>query len=175
MFNGTRLAVILLGYAGTLSTAFASPLAPEVCSNLRTEIHTLEQGGLRAAIARGTETAKSTLTTEQLGLIRRILDLDAQLKFRCPADTGGATVPVKPKPKPKTPKVASPKAAPVAATDPAAEEQVAPNKVATRRKSEAKSDDAYRPPASGPVAAPLSGDASSVPLQKPQAAKPGVP
>jgi hypothetical protein len=80
------IAIVTFGASG----ACATPLAPEICENLRGEILALEQGGLRATITRGPETAKSTLTTEQLGYIRRLIDLDAQLKFRCPSDRAAA-------------------------------------------------------------------------------------
>jgi hypothetical protein len=173
---------MLLLCVGGGRLAQASPLPPEVCGNLRTEVQNLEQGGLRATIARGPESAKTSLTPEQLNHIRRLLDLDAQLKFRCPTDraavvlkdvaaednpdapgysseteVGGAVVPAKPKPKQVLAKPSVPKANP-ANVETTTDASPAPTKAAPRQKPAAKTDDAYRPPTSG--------DVNGTPLQK---------
>lgn len=162
------------------SGLLAAPLAPEICNNLKSEIAALEQDGLRAAIARGPETAKSALTSDQLNQIRRLLDADAQLKFRCPAnqaasllkdvapeenpdapgyssetEAGGAAVPAKsgaakPAAKQAVPKVAAKAAAPAP--------EAAPAKAVPKPKPAVKADDAYRPPATG--------DPNGTPLQQ---------
>jgi hypothetical protein len=71
--------------ATAASRADAGPLAPEVCANVRAEVAELEGKGVRAAMAKGAGTAKS-LSAEQLARIRRLLDLDAQVIFRCASD-----------------------------------------------------------------------------------------
>jgi hypothetical protein len=170
--RGFSIAVAVCGVAGAAS---AAPLAPEICNNLKAEIAAMEQDGIRAAMARGPEVAKATLTPTQLGNIRRLIDADAQVKFRCPAnqsasllkdvaaednpdapgyssETEVGAVPAKPgAAKAPVAKAAKPKAAaPVPDTETA--------KSAAKPKPAAKSDDAYRPPASG--------DANSTPLQQ---------
>jgi hypothetical protein len=172
-----------LAHAVGTGGVLATPLAPEICENLKGEIQSLEQGGLRATIARGPDAAKTTLTTEQLSRIRRLFDLDAQLKFRCPSDraaallkavapednpdapgyssetvVGGAVTPAKPKPKPAVPKEGVPKAAKAAAVEPSGNTAPTAAKPAPRAKATPKSDDAFRPPATG--------DVNGTPLQK---------
>lgn len=177
-----RTVSVALAVVVVAGAAQSAPLPPEVCANLKTEIAALEQGGLRVTIARGPETAKSTLTPEQFNHIRRLLDADAQVKFRCPAnqaasllkdvapednpdapgyssetEVGGAAVPAKPAAKPAVPKVAVQKpAVPKDATAPATD--AAPAKAVPKPKPAVKANDAYSPPATG--------DANGTPLQQ---------
>ena len=171
-------------------TAHSAPLPPEVCANLKTEIAALEQGGLRATIARGPETAKSTLTSEQFNQIRRLIDADAQVKFRCPAnpaasllkdvaaednpdapgyssetEVGGAAVPAKPAAKPAA-KSAVPK---VAVQKPAVQKDAGtkdsgPAAEATPAKAVPKPKPAVK--ANDAYSPPATGDPNGTPLQQ---------
>jgi hypothetical protein len=190
--SAMSFALGLLGNVLLTMSVAATPLAPEICENLKSEVASLEQGGLRATIARGPDAAKSTLTPEQFGLVRRLIELDAQLKFRCPSDraaallknvapednpdapgysseteVGGPTVPVQPKAKANPSRAARPKVEGPVASAPTGDATPVTPKPTPRAKSVvnpvAKSDDAYRPPASG--------DPNGTPLQAQQPVK----
>jgi hypothetical protein len=64
-------------------SARAAPLDKAACDKLKTEQSELEQGGVRAAMANGPQWAKANLKPEQLEQIRRMLDVEGQLLFRC--------------------------------------------------------------------------------------------
>jgi hypothetical protein len=62
----------------------AAPLDADTCSKLDAERLQLEFAGVRANVAKGPEWAKTVkLSAEALGQIRRLIDIDAQLLFRC--------------------------------------------------------------------------------------------
>ena len=124
--------------------AVAAPLAPEICANLKSEIAEFEAKGVRASMTRGPETAKSTLTPEQLAAVRRLLDLDGQLLFRCARDR--PYVALKPE---STEELDTVEPGPDATAAAAAPTSVpAPAKP----KARPKADDAYKPPvADNPV------------------------
>ena len=73
------LAALLLGLPG----AMASPLDKASCDQLKLEQGQLEQGGVRANMAKGPEWAKGNLKPEQLDQVRRVIEVDGQLLFRC--------------------------------------------------------------------------------------------
>ena len=73
------LAALLLGLPG----AMASPLDKASCDQLKLELGQLEQGGVRANMAKGPEWAKGNLKPEQLEQVRRVIEVDGQLLFRC--------------------------------------------------------------------------------------------
>src|SRR5262249_47305098 len=73
------LAALLLG----VPVAMASPLDKTSCDQLKLEQGQLEQGGVRANMAKGPEWAKSNLKGEQLEQVRRVIEVDGQLLFRC--------------------------------------------------------------------------------------------
>ena len=173
------LAAGFAAVAVPLGVASAAPLPPEICANLKAEVAELEVKGLRAAMARGPDTAKSTLNSDQLTGIRRLLDLDAQLIFRCsrdrpyvalkpepteqldtiePGPDGAAAAPVPAPPKPKAAKV-PPK---VQAAQPAASAPPPAAKV----KARAKADDAFKP--SPPVTLPVTLPVTPPPVTPPE-------
>ena len=148
-----------LALVGLGGVATAAPLPPEVCANLRAEVVDLEAKGLRATMARGPAATRATLTEEHLGSIRRLLDADAQLIFRCPRDRPyvalppesteetdviepgpDGAAPVKPAPAP----AAKPKTKAAAAVAPP---QAAPVQPKAKAKARPKVDDAFKPPA----------------------------
>jgi hypothetical protein len=79
----SRTALLLLFLLLQLPTARAAPLDKAACDKLKTEQAELEQGGARAAMANGPQWAKANLKPEQLEQIRRMLDVEGQLLFRC--------------------------------------------------------------------------------------------
>jgi hypothetical protein len=78
---------LIVGSAAALLIALpelhATPLDAEACTKLNGERLQLEFGGVRANMAKGPEWAKANLGAEALGQIRRFLEVEAQLLFRC--------------------------------------------------------------------------------------------
>jgi hypothetical protein len=61
----------------------AAQLDKDSCAKLKTEQVQLEQGGTRGSMGKGPEWAKVNLGPEKLEQIRRLIELDEQLLFRC--------------------------------------------------------------------------------------------
>lgn len=61
----------------------AAQLDKDSCGKLKTEQAQLEQGGTRGSLGRGPEWAKANLAPEKLEQIRRLIEVDEQLLFRC--------------------------------------------------------------------------------------------
>ncbi len=75
-----------LGIAASLAVlanGHAAPLEPEVCSKLKDERVVLEQAGVRGNMAKGPQWAKANLPPDKLEQIRRLIDVESQLLFRC--------------------------------------------------------------------------------------------
>ncbi len=68
----------------TVGVAIAEPLDASSCAQLRDELGKLEREGARSSLARGPEWAKANLKLDQLGLVDRLLEVEAQFLFRCP-------------------------------------------------------------------------------------------
>ena len=78
-----RIALLLSFLLLELPTAHAAPLDKTACDKLKSEQLELEQGGVRTAVANGPQWAKANLKPEQLEQVRRLLDIEGQLLFRC--------------------------------------------------------------------------------------------
>jgi hypothetical protein len=63
--------------------ARAERLDAEGCARLKGELALLEQAGVRATLAKGAEWGKANLAADKLGEVRRLIELDEQLLFRC--------------------------------------------------------------------------------------------
>jgi hypothetical protein len=61
----------------------AAPLDKDGCTKLKVEQSQLEQSGTRGSMGRGPEWAKANLAPEKLDQIRRLIEVDEQLLFRC--------------------------------------------------------------------------------------------
>ena len=61
----------------------AAQLDKDSCAKLKTEQAQLEQGGTRASQGKGPEWAKANLAADKLEQVRRLIELDEQLLFRC--------------------------------------------------------------------------------------------
>jgi hypothetical protein len=61
----------------------AAQLDKDSCTKLKVEQTQLEQGGTRGSLIRGPEWAKVNLAPEKLELVRRLIEVDEQLLFRC--------------------------------------------------------------------------------------------
>src|SRR5262245_65716306 len=75
--------VLLAALLWQVPAARTAPLDKEGCANLKTEQTQLEQAGARGNIAKGPQWAKANLDHDKLDQIRRLLEVDEQLLFRC--------------------------------------------------------------------------------------------
>lgn len=91
-----------------LAEAGAAPLDPESCNKLKGEQAQLEHAGARNSMAKGPQWAKANLGAEKLEQVRRLIEVDEQLLFRC---TGRSLVELPPEPE------ADPAPAPTDAND----------------------------------------------------------
>jgi hypothetical protein len=66
-----------------MPAARTAPLDKDGCANLKAEQGQLEQAGTRGNMAKGPQWAKTNLEPEKLTQIRRLLEVDEQLLFRC--------------------------------------------------------------------------------------------
>jgi hypothetical protein len=81
----TRLGITLITAALLLQlpAARATPLGKDGCAKLKTEQAELEKAGTRASMNKGPQWAKANLEPEKLEQIRRLLEVEEQLLFRC--------------------------------------------------------------------------------------------
>ena len=63
--------------------ARAAQLDKDGCAKLKTEQGQLEHAGTRGSMAKGPEWAKANLAPDKLDQIRRLIEVDEQLLFRC--------------------------------------------------------------------------------------------
>jgi hypothetical protein len=66
-----------------VGVANAASLDKETCDKLKVEQAQLEGTGVRGTMAKGPEWAKANLAADKLGEIKRLLELDELLLFRC--------------------------------------------------------------------------------------------
>jgi hypothetical protein len=64
-------------------SARATPLDKDGCAKLKVEQGELEHAGTRASMSKGPQWAKTNLEPDKLEQIRRLLEVDEQLQFRC--------------------------------------------------------------------------------------------
>lgn len=69
--------------------AWAAPLDAETCTRLKGEQAGLEKAGVRNSMDKGPQWAKANLAPERLVDIKRLIEIDEQLLFRC---QGGGTL-----------------------------------------------------------------------------------
>jgi hypothetical protein len=125
----------------------AAALDADSCAKLKTQQEQMEKAGLKDIVARGPEWAKANLPPEKINDIKRWIEVDEQLLFRCPG-RHLVNLPLEPDPPPPPPPAAddkkpdSDKAAAPAATPPApaAVPPPAEKKAATPEKKAATPD-----------------------------------
>ena len=78
-----RILLLLPLLAAALVQARAAPLDAESCAKLMNEHGQLEQAGVEADMAKGPEWGKANLLPEKLDRIRRFIEIEEQLLFRC--------------------------------------------------------------------------------------------
>jgi hypothetical protein len=78
---------LLLGSVAALAFALqevrAAPLDAEACGKLNGERLQLEFAGARNNMAKGPEWAKGNLSPDAVNQVRRLIEVDAQMLFRC--------------------------------------------------------------------------------------------
>jgi hypothetical protein len=77
------LALALLASATVLTKARAAPLDADTCNKLMIEQGTLEDAGAEQNMAKGPEWAKANLAPEKIEQVRRFIELEALILFRC--------------------------------------------------------------------------------------------
>lgn len=104
--------IAALAGAGGLQAVVAAPLEKEACDALKSEQAVLSLAGARADLARGAAWGKANLGADRLKKIARLIEVDEQVMFRCPAPPPEVDAAAKPQPaaSPK-PKQAKPAAA----------------------------------------------------------------
>ena len=159
------LAAMALGLSGGHHAGMrvrAAPLDAATCERLKGEQAALEAAGARANLALGPTAAKATLAADKLAQVKALIDLDAQLAFRCPhakplvqlkeepvveaAKPAKDTAKAKPKPKPKAPAAKPLETGAIGDAAPVTAAKAPP--VAKRAASKPKPNDAFQPPAS---------------------------
>lgn len=73
------LATLALSFEGVR----AAPLDAATCGQLKGEQVRMEQGGVRDRMAKGPSWAKANLAADKIDEVRRLIELDEQLLFRC--------------------------------------------------------------------------------------------
>src|SRR5215468_51747 len=82
-----RLPLLVLGFvlalAGALVQARAAPLDADTCGKLQSEQEQLENAGVEKDMAKGPAWAKDNLPYEKLSRVKRFIEIEEQLLFRC--------------------------------------------------------------------------------------------
>jgi hypothetical protein len=94
------LLVGLLGAGAAITQARATPLDTETCNKLMVEHETLENAGVEQSLAKGPEWAKANLSPDKIEQIRRFIELEELVQFRCRAKSR-VTLPPDPEDKEK--------------------------------------------------------------------------
>jgi hypothetical protein len=170
-----RIGLVVCVFAIALSFAEvgAAPLDAESCARLKGEQTLLEHSGARGNMLRGPQWAKANLTADKLGQIRRLIEVDEQLLFRCRG--GKALVELPPEPE-ADPAAAPPEASEDGKEAPAgADKKAAPKAAAPKKGDAAKAVPAAKPAPAAKAAtparqdgAPPSPEAAAKPKPKPK-------
>jgi len=78
-----RILLLLAVFTMAMVQARAAPLDADTCAKLLEEHGQLEQAGVEADMAKGPEWAKANLIPEKIERIRRFIEVEGQLLFRC--------------------------------------------------------------------------------------------
>jgi hypothetical protein len=160
------LSLVITAVALHATSVRAAQLDKESCAKLKTEQAQLEQGGVRGSMVRGPEWAKSNLAPDKLDNVRRLIEVDEQLLFRC----GGkplVALPNDPDPA-ETPKAAPAKTAkppPAVKKAPDAEKKkVVPQKKASALPADSGYKEAPRPNSASPAVEPVTAPVATAPV-----------
>ncbi len=188
--TGRSLTLLFVVLVLQAPAARSAPLDKATCDQLKIEQTLLESAGVRANISKGPEWAKVNLGPDKLDQVRRLIELDAQVLFRCggrplvalpkEVEIDPAAVPAEAKAdgqEPEAAKPGSPKAAPVEKKAPQKKAAIAKEKGEPAAKAPAKDAPPKKAPAAAPKApakqtkdtgAPPAADAAAKPKPKPK-------
>lgn len=82
--------------------AKSAALDPDSCGKLQAELEAMEKAGLKDILAKGAEWGKANLSPAKLLEVRRYIEVDEQLLFRCPG-RHLVNLPLDPDPPPPAP------------------------------------------------------------------------
>ena len=160
---------------GAADAARAEPLSKETCDTLKFEQETIVAAGVKDDMAKGPEWAKAHLSRDKLGQIRRWIELEEQLSFRCglakvritlPPDEEATGQGPDGQAQPAQPAAAQPAAAP--ADPPAAKPKPKPKPAAKPAAEQPAA--AASPPAAAQPSAPTTPKAAAPTAETPKAA-----
>jgi hypothetical protein len=77
------LTLVLTAMLLQASAARAATLDKDTCVRLEEEQNTLEKAGVRTTLAKGAAWAKDNLPLDKLQQVRRLIEVDEQILFRC--------------------------------------------------------------------------------------------
>lgn len=146
-----RLVLCLAAALLALAQAHATPLDADTCAKLKVEQAHLENAGVGHNMAKGPEWAKANLAAEKIEAVRRLIEVEEQLLFRC---TGRLLVQLPPEPDPD-PAAAHPDAAEEGKDGPEASggtDKKAPSPPAGKQSSEHPKNAPAPPKTKGPAA-----------------------
>lgn len=167
IFAARPVSILWLGFAVLSAPAFALPMTPEECDRARVEQSSLDKSGVNTDISRGAAWGRENLSQQRLGDVKRWLELEEQIQFRCPRpkprlDPAAVAQPNEPEAaskttaKPKKLKAEQKAKSEAAAAEPEASDAAVVAKPSKRKAQptikKPRPDDAYQPPA------PFSGD-----------------
>jgi hypothetical protein len=110
--------LVAVALAGTLAPpALAGPLDEQTCEQLKREVADLEGLGAREHLGKGAAWGKGNLNSRQLEQVKKLIEIDEAIAFRCPrarpVPVVAAAVPAKAKRPPKGAPKVKPEAAKV--------------------------------------------------------------
>lgn len=165
--NWRRIAIVSVSVAalsGPLWSVEAAMLEPDVCDGLKAEQEKIGGKRLRDAMEKGPEWAKANLASSEINVVRRFIELEEQVLFRCP--------------RPKPVKAAQPPGEKAPAGEQAAGKAAPKSQTKSQTKSDTKSEtksetkaqpktEGTTKPAPKPIPKPKHNDAFVPPPKKP--------
>jgi hypothetical protein len=85
LMMGRGVTLLVAALLLQVAAVHSASLDKEACARLKAEETTLEQAGARGDMSKGPQWAKLNLAPERLAQIKRLLDVEEQLRFRCDA------------------------------------------------------------------------------------------
>ena len=95
-------AAVVAAWGAVPAVSKAAALDPDSCAKLKTEQETMEKAGLKEIVGKGPEWARTNLPAEKMSEIKRWIEVDEQLLFRCPG-RHLVNLPLEPDPPPPAP------------------------------------------------------------------------
>lgn len=158
------------------AVAWGAALDADSCAKLKSEQEAMEKAGLKETVSRGPEWAKANLPSEKFNEIKRWIEVDEQLLFRCPG-RHLVNLPLDPDPPPPPPQADDKKGEAGKADVPAAVPKPAPpaadKKAAEKKAPEKKPPPQRKPPAAkanSTAEAGAEGETKGEPKSEPKAA-----